>query len=70
MNIDEAKCFLLARQNEPALQQKILQKEVEEAFKVLWDSNPSEDEFDTYMDRILLTPRMLHYMIVPRRRQE
>jgi len=48
------------------------QRELNEAFKVFWDGSPSEDEFEKICSGLLLTPRLIYYMIAnpPRREQK
>ena len=36
------------------------------AFKLMWDSNPTESEFDDYVSGLVLQARMIHYMITQR----
>ena len=70
IELEDAKNFLAEKRLELEYNQRLQKKEIEDAFKILWDSNPDEDEFDEFTDGLIFTPIMLHYVVTPRIRPE
>ena len=63
MTLNKARATLLVFK-ELSLEESVLRvNELWEAFKVFWDSKPDEDTFAKHLGSVLLTARMLYYMI-------
>lgn len=60
MNLNDAKATLSKYQGKDTKTQHENVFAINEAFKVLLSSNPSEDEFQKYLSKVILTPSMLY----------
>ena len=63
MNLEQA-LDLLRQSRSWSVEENLLHiAEINDAAKVFWDSKPTEDEFHHVMNRIILTPRILYYLV-------
>ena len=62
MNLIEAKSTLLEFKKLSVEESNLRVRELEEAFKVFWDSKPDENTFEKHLGSVLLTARMLYYI--------
>ena len=63
MNLKEALDILRQARSWSFEEIRLRIPEIDDAAKVFWDSKPTEHEFDRVMNRIILTPRILYYLV-------
>lgn len=63
MNLEEAKTSLQKYRVLPIEEQTLHREEIIEAFRTLWNSNPSEKEFSDHLSGIVLFPEITYIMI-------
>lgn len=56
--LDDAKDILIKSKDEYVPKDKIVK-----AFKLFWNSNPTEKEFDRVMNRVSIYPEIIYYMV-------
>jgi hypothetical protein len=63
MELKSAKKFLLKINSGSDTNKHLFKKETIAAFKIFWDSEPTEKEFSKYATGMLITPSMFYYMM-------